>query len=58
MRLTIKTARILSKGQLTIPTAIRRELGMKAGDQLEIQVVDDESFYAQVIKRTSQEADL
>ncbi|WP_061215167.1 AbrB/MazE/SpoVT family DNA-binding domain-containing protein [Syntrophomonas wolfei] len=30
-----------SKGQLTIPLEIRKKLGLRQGDQIEISVIDD-----------------
>ncbi len=35
------TARITSKGQLTIPKEVRRALGVRAGDSLLFEIVDD-----------------
>ena len=34
-------AQVTSRGQLTLPAAIRRELGLKPGDQVAIVVTDD-----------------
>ncbi|MPZ66835.1 MAG: AbrB/MazE/SpoVT family DNA-binding domain-containing protein [Pseudonocardiaceae bacterium] len=33
--------RITSKGQITIPQQVRRELGLHPGDEVEIRVDDD-----------------
>lgn len=35
------TARITSKGQLTIPKEVRRALGVRAGDDLLFEIGDD-----------------
>jgi len=35
------TARITSKGQLTIPKEVRRALGVRAGDSLLFEIGDD-----------------
>lgn len=35
------SARITSKGQITIPKTVRDELGVKAGDRLEFLFADD-----------------
>lgn len=32
--------RITSKGQITIPQQVRRELGLEPGDEVEVQVKD------------------
>lgn len=37
-----------TKGQMTLPSAIRTQLGLKAGDQLSVTVVDAETI---VLKR-------
>jgi len=34
-------ATITSKGQVTIPSEVRRELGLRQGDRLEFVVLDD-----------------
>ncbi|MHB1501165.1 MAG: AbrB/MazE/SpoVT family DNA-binding domain-containing protein [Candidatus Dormibacteria bacterium] len=44
-----KTARITSKGQVTIPVAIRRALGLDSGDKLVFEV-DPRHRLAQVRK--------
>lgn len=33
---------LTSKGQLTIPKAVRQQLALREGDQFEVSVVDDE----------------
>ncbi len=33
---------LTSKGQLTIPKAVRRQLGLREGDRFKVSVVDDE----------------
>jgi antitoxin PrlF len=33
-------ATMTSKGQLTVPVAIRREMGLRAGDEVEFTLVD------------------
>ena len=37
-----------SKGQITLPLAIRKQLGLKAGDQLRVTLLDAETI---VLKR-------
>lgn len=34
-------ATLTSKGQVTVPVEVRRQLGLKAGDRLLFEVVDD-----------------
>ena len=36
------TARITSKGQITVPKAVREYLGVESGDALEFEIRDDE----------------
>ena len=35
------TAQVSDKGQITIPAAVRRKLGLKAKSQVEIEIHDD-----------------
>ena len=35
------TATLTSKGQITIPSEIRKELGLRPGDRFEVAVMDD-----------------
>ena len=37
------TARLTSKGQITLPKAIRDHLGLKSGDRVEFLISSDES---------------
>jgi len=37
------TARLTSKGQITLPKAIRNHLGLKSGDRVEFLIGSDES---------------
>lgn len=39
---------LTSKGQMTLPSAVRSQLGLKAGDQLNVTVLDTETI---VLKR-------
>jgi len=39
---------LTSKGQMTLPSAVRSRLGLEAGDQLSVTVLDDETI---VLKR-------
>lgn len=39
---------LTSKGQMTLPSAVRARLGLEAGDRLLVTVVDDETI---VLKR-------
>lgn len=39
---------LTSKGQMTLPAAIRTQLGLEAGDQLSVTVIDAETI---VLKR-------
>jgi antitoxin PrlF len=48
----MSTATVTSKGQITIPAAVRRELGLAAGVQVEF-VRDDDGQYRLVPKKGS-----
>ena len=52
--MTARTARITSKGQITVPKEVRERLGVKAGDALEF-LVNDDAEWAEVrpIRRRS-----
>jgi len=39
---------LTSKGQMTLPSAVRTQLGLEAGDQLSVTVLDEETI---VLKR-------
>ena len=39
---------LTSKGQMTLPSAVRSRLGLEAGDRLQVTVVDDDTI---VLKR-------
>ena len=41
---------LTSKGQMTLPSAVRARLGLEAGDRLLVTVVDDDTI---VLKRPS-----
>jgi AbrB family looped-hinge helix DNA binding protein len=38
------TAKITSKGQITIPIEVRKELGLKEGDQIEFYSLEDGNY--------------
>ena len=44
------TTTLTSKGQLTIPKSVRDRLGLERGDQVEVHVLDAETFIAVPIK--------
>lgn len=48
-------AKITAKGQLTLPVAVRRALGVDVGDYLRIETADDGSF---VLKPGARAAEL
>jgi AbrB family looped-hinge helix DNA binding protein len=50
-RLTVQTVTITSKGQLTVPAALRRRLRLRRGDKLAGRALDGESF-SMVLCRT------
>ncbi len=41
---------LTSKGQMTLPTAVRTQLGLEAGDQLMVSIVDADTI---LLKRRS-----
>lgn len=47
----MSTARITSKGQVTIPADVRRALNAEEGDDLSFTVTGDGEAYVRVIKR-------
>jgi antitoxin PrlF len=47
----MSTARVTSKGQITIPAAVRRALGIDQGDDLQFEVTSDRSAELLVVKR-------
>jgi antitoxin PrlF len=44
-------ARVTSKGQVTLPSDIRKELGIEQGDDLLFEVTSDRSARLRVVKR-------
>jgi antitoxin PrlF len=46
-------ARVTTKGQVTIPAAIRRALNIEEGDQLPFEVVQGQEARIRVVKRRS-----
>jgi AbrB family looped-hinge helix DNA binding protein len=52
----IASAKITSKGQVTLPAKLRRELGLKPGDRVEFE--RNESGQIEVVARTKSLADL
>jgi antitoxin PrlF len=44
-------ARVTSKGQVTIPADVRRELGIDRGDDLVFEVTSERSIQLKVLKR-------
>jgi AbrB family looped-hinge helix DNA binding protein len=51
MKVRNTTAKITSKGQITIPKAVRDELGVSAGDSLRFRVEDGSAVVTPVRKR-------
>jgi AbrB family looped-hinge helix DNA binding protein len=45
------TARVTSKGQITIPADVRRALKIDQGDDLAFEVTSDRSVHLKVLKR-------
>lgn len=43
-------ARVTSKGQVTLPAKLRRQLGVEPGDDLDF-VMEDKGVYVSVVKR-------
>lgn len=50
-------AKVTSKGQLTIPTNVRRALGINAGDSLAFEVEEDGTARIRVIRKPVSFAD-
>ena len=46
-------ATITSKGQITLPKAIRERLGLSTGDQVDFRVEDDGSITVVSVKRSA-----
>jgi antitoxin PrlF len=47
-----KQAKITSKGQITLPYEIRREMGVRAGDKVEFEK-DDAGFHIRAVRTES-----
>ncbi|HYH46979.1 MAG TPA: AbrB/MazE/SpoVT family DNA-binding domain-containing protein [Thermoanaerobaculia bacterium] len=47
----MSTARVTSKGQITIPASVRRALGIDQGDDLQFEVTSERSAELRVVKR-------
>lgn len=47
----MSTARVTSKGQITIPADIRKELGIEQGDDLIFEVTAERAARLRVVKR-------
>jgi antitoxin PrlF len=47
----MSTARVTSKGQITIPAGVRRALGIDQGDDLQFEVTSERSAELRVVKR-------
>lgn len=47
------TARVTSKGQITIPKEIRERLGITTGDSLEFEFTDEKTLEVRPVKRRS-----
>ena len=47
----MSVARVTSKGQVTIPADVRKELGIDQGDDLVFEVTSERSAQLRVIKR-------
>ena len=46
----MQTVKVIAKGQTTIPARIRKELGIKEGDVLEVEKVDQAVTFKRVPK--------
>jgi AbrB family looped-hinge helix DNA binding protein len=46
----MKTARVTSKGQVTVPSDIRKALGIERGDHLAFEVVREDEAAVRVLK--------
>lgn len=44
-------AKVTSKGQLTIPTEVRRALGVHAGDSLAFEMDEDGKVWVRVVRK-------
>jgi AbrB family looped-hinge helix DNA binding protein len=44
---------VSDKGQITLPQALRKQLGIEPGSQLQVVAAEDGSFHVQVLKRGS-----
>ncbi len=47
-----KQAKVTSKGQITLPYEVRRELGVRAGDKVEFEK-DDSGFHIRPVRTES-----
>ena len=45
-----KTVKVTRKGQTTIPARIREELGIKEGDDLSVEIVDQAVIFKRIPK--------
>lgn len=54
--MTRHVAKVTSKGQITLPSEMRKELGIKAGDQVDFRKNDSGNF--EIVAKTFSLADL
>jgi antitoxin PrlF len=47
----MSVARVTSKGQVTIPADVRKELGIDQGDDLVFEVTSERSIQLRIVKR-------
>jgi AbrB family looped-hinge helix DNA binding protein len=45
-----KTVKVTRKGQTTIPAKIREQLGIKEGDELTVEAIDDQIVFKPIPK--------
>jgi antitoxin PrlF len=48
----VSIARVTSKGQVTIPSEVRKSLGIEQGDDLIFEVARDKTAHMRVVKRS------
>jgi antitoxin PrlF len=52
MRLTVITAKVTSKGQVTIPKSVREKLGVRPGEAVGFEEKDGVLFIAKVVTKS------
>jgi AbrB family looped-hinge helix DNA binding protein len=48
----VKTATMSSKGQITVPMVVRRTLGLKTGERVDIYPRPDDTFVATIRRKS------